>query len=207
MVWSQWPWKRRSFFEISKASQIQDGGLTEKWRNKKVLVFDVLQSLKVWKRSDKNYGPTHTQTNSLSQNNRWRRKRKFSNGHISGTDGPILTFLVSMERSRRGASEKTYFEMIRSRLDLVKWLKLKISPNFQMAISMEAVGRFQSLWAFSGPMSRGLSSDTQFKSDAHSGKKFQISCIYRRVGLSALGCFRHSRQLSPAVIYLYLFIY
>ena len=105
-----------------------------------------------------------------------------------------------MERSRRGASEKTYFEMIRSRLDLVKWLKLKISPNFQMAISMEAVGRFQSLWAFSGPMSRGLSSDTQFKSDAHSGKKFQISCIYRRVGLSALGCFRHSRQLSPAVI-------
>ena len=92
------------------------------------------------------------------------------------------------------------FEINQSRLDLVKWLKLKISPNFQVAISMEAVVRFPSLWTFSGPMSQGLSSDTQFKSNTHPEIKFVVSCIYRRVGLSALGCFRHSRQLSPAVI-------
>ena len=38
VVWSQWPWKGRSTFGLSKASEIQDGGLTKKWRNKKVLV-------------------------------------------------------------------------------------------------------------------------------------------------------------------------
>ena len=49
---------------------------------------------------------------------------------------------------------------------------------------MEAAGIFPSLLAFSGPMSNEL----------------EFSCIYRSVGLSALGCFRHSRQLSLAAI-------
>ena len=43
----------------------------------------------------------------------------------------------------RKTSEKTYFKMIWSRLDLVKWLKLKIKPNFNWLCPWRRLVDFQ----------------------------------------------------------------
>ena len=109
-------WKLANF-GLSKAGHGQDGGQTEKCQNKKVLVFYILWTLKVWIKSvDGTYRQTHRKF--IYSDIRWRRQKFFSKRHNFWTHDPIWTFLVSLERSWWAASEKTYSNMIQVDLNM-----------------------------------------------------------------------------------------